>query len=52
MANGFFADGTTQEFNFPLGHECKGIFKGMAIILEEHGYTDCCGWKGKLAECH
>jgi hypothetical protein len=52
MANGFFADGTTQEFYFPLGHEREGVFKGMAIILEERGYSDCCGRKGKLAECH
>jgi hypothetical protein len=51
MANGHFADGTTQEFYFPEGHEHAGVFKGMAIILEERGYTGCVGTKGKKAEC-
>jgi hypothetical protein len=51
MANRRFADGTEQEFYIPEGHEHAGIFKGMAVILEERGYTDCIGAKGKRAEC-
>jgi hypothetical protein len=51
MANGQFADGTPQEFYFPLGHPRAGVFKGMAIILEERGFEGCQGRKGKRAEC-
>ncbi|KAF9031609.1 hypothetical protein BJ165DRAFT_1604839 [Panaeolus papilionaceus] len=36
-----------QEFYFPDGHLQAGIFKGMAIILEERGYNV----SGKNAEC-
>ncbi|KAJ3896959.1 hypothetical protein F5879DRAFT_996902 [Lentinula edodes] len=40
MCNGKFLDGRTQEFYFPEGHPRDGIFKGMAQILRERGYTD------------
>ncbi|KAJ3884256.1 hypothetical protein GG344DRAFT_71483 [Lentinula edodes] len=40
MCNGKFSDGRTQEFYFPEGHPRAGIFKGMAQILRERGYTD------------
>jgi hypothetical protein len=52
MGSGQFADGSAQEFYYPPGHEHEGIFKGMAVILKERGYTGCVGRKGKLAECH
>lgn len=52
MANGHFVDGLTQEFYYPPGSECEGVFKGMAVILEERGYEGCTGHKGKLAECN
>jgi hypothetical protein len=51
MANGKFQDGREQEFYFSDGHPQAGLFKGMAIILEEHGYMGCTRMKGKLAEC-
>lgn len=51
MANGTFRDGHEQEFYFLEGHPQAGFFKGMALILEEHGYTGCTGTKGKPAEC-
>ncbi|PPQ91313.1 hypothetical protein CVT25_006593 [Psilocybe cyanescens] len=35
MSNGRFADGTEQEFYFPAGHPQVGLFKGMAVILDE-----------------
>ncbi|KAG0701937.1 hypothetical protein DFH29DRAFT_982561 [Suillus ampliporus] len=37
MANGFH-DGAPQEFYWPEGHEKSGLFKGMAVILTEHGF--------------
>ena len=40
MANGTFADGSPQEFYFPTGHVREGVFKGMAVILEERGFVD------------
>ncbi|KAJ3716723.1 hypothetical protein DFJ43DRAFT_1134541 [Lentinula guzmanii] len=40
MTNGKFADGTAQEFYFPAGHSCAGIFKGMAQILLERGHMN------------
>ncbi|KAJ3924648.1 MAG: hypothetical protein NXY57DRAFT_907893 [Lentinula lateritia] len=40
MCNGKFLDGRTQEFYFPKGHPRAGIFKSMAQILRERGYTD------------
>ncbi|EPQ50851.1 hypothetical protein GLOTRDRAFT_108476 [Gloeophyllum trabeum ATCC 11539] len=40
MADAQFADGTPQSLYFPPGHEREGVFKGMAVILEERGITD------------
>jgi len=51
MADGQFADGTRQSFYFPPGHPRAGVFKGMAIILEERGFEGCQGCKGRRAEC-
>jgi hypothetical protein len=39
MGNGKFSDGSTQKFYYPEGHEHASIFKGMAQILFEQGYT-------------
>lgn len=38
MGNAKFRDGRPQELYFPAGHERAGVFKGMAVILEERGY--------------
>jgi hypothetical protein len=35
-----FADGTPQSLYFPAGHEKAGLFKGMAVILQEHGLVE------------
>jgi hypothetical protein len=40
MANGTLADGSPQEFYFLAGHKREGVFKSMAIILEERGFVD------------
>lgn len=40
MVDGCFADGTPQPLYFPEGHPRAGVFKGMAKILEEHGFGD------------
>lgn len=40
MANGTFKDGSAQPFHFPKGHARGGVFKGMATILEERGYSN------------
>ena len=40
MGNARFADGIPQPLYFPEGHECAGVFKGMAMILEEQGFRD------------
>jgi hypothetical protein len=40
MADGHFADGTSQPLYFPEGHARAGVFKGMATILEERGFGD------------
>ena len=39
MTGGKFHDGSPQSFYFPEGHIHGGCFKGMVIILEEHGYA-------------
>jgi len=39
MGSGYFRDGTPQDFYFPQGHPRAGVFKGMAVILEERGYN-------------
>ena len=35
MQDGKFADGLPQSLYYPEGHKCTGVFKGMAVILEE-----------------
>ncbi|KAF8977799.1 hypothetical protein BDQ17DRAFT_1440438 [Cyathus striatus] len=40
MSPGCFSNGEQQPLYFPEGHEHAGIFKGMAVILEEQGYDD------------
>ncbi|KIK80326.1 hypothetical protein PAXRUDRAFT_15848 [Paxillus rubicundulus Ve08.2h10] len=40
MGDSTFADGSPQSLYFPNGHPRAGIFKGMAIILKERGYSD------------
>jgi hypothetical protein len=37
MQDATFADGTKQSLYFPLGHAKEGLFKGMEVILKEHG---------------
>ncbi|KAF9461006.1 hypothetical protein BDZ94DRAFT_1374217 [Collybia nuda] len=52
MANGKFADGTEQEFYFPDNHPTHpGLFKGMANILTERGFSGVQGKQGKWAQC-
>ncbi|KDQ07621.1 hypothetical protein BOTBODRAFT_119805 [Botryobasidium botryosum FD-172 SS1] len=48
MGKGKLADDTPQSFYYPDGHEFAGVFKGMAVILEERGYADT---KKLRAEC-
>jgi len=52
MGDATFADGGPQCLYFPADHpDSSGVFKGMAIILEEHGYSastlraECKGFK-------
>jgi hypothetical protein len=40
MGPSCFSDGSPQDLYFPNGHKHAGIFKGMAIILQEHGFGD------------
>jgi hypothetical protein len=40
MGDTVLPDGTVQSFYFPEGHQCAGVFKGMATILEERGFKD------------
>lgn len=40
MGDACFKDGMPQPLYFLEGHECAGVFKGMAKILEEQGYGD------------
>ena len=40
MVDGRFANGITQPLYFPPDHPNAGVFKGMAIILEERGYRN------------
>jgi hypothetical protein len=51
MSNAQLPDGSPQSLYFPQGHPCAGIFKGMAILLQERGYhntesihTECPGF--------
>ncbi|KAJ3806901.1 hypothetical protein F5876DRAFT_90847 [Lentinula aff. lateritia] len=48
MSGGQLPDGTPQSFYFPPGYAQEGMFKGMAIILEERGYGD---WSMIRFEC-
>jgi transposase len=48
MQDAQFADGTPQPLYFPEGHERAGVFKGMAVILEERGFKDA---RNLRAEC-
>jgi hypothetical protein len=38
MGDAKFADGSPQKLYFPAGHERAGIFKGMAVLLQERGF--------------
>ena len=40
MADAQFIDGTPQSLYFAEGHERAGVFKGMAVILEERGFAN------------
>ncbi len=40
MADACFTNGTAQPLYFPEVHECAGVFKGMAVILQERGFRD------------
>ena len=42
MGPAYFENGQHQDLYFPEGHPLAGVFKGMAIILEERGYTWAC----------
>jgi len=44
MSVGTF-DGRVQPLYFPQNHPCAGVFKGMAVILEERGFTDASNLK-------
>jgi hypothetical protein len=35
-----FPNGDIQSLYFPVGHPQEGVFKGMAVILEERGFGD------------
>ena len=49
MGDARFADGSPQPLYFPPDHPTHpGLFKGMAVILEERGYT---GARKIRAEC-
>ena len=39
MSNTVLQNGMVQALYYPAGHKQAGIFKGMAVILEEHGYA-------------
>lgn len=38
MSNTVLPDGRVQELYFPEGHEQVGVFKGMVVLLKEHGF--------------
>ena len=40
MKDGQLPSGEPQSFYFPEGHPWPGVFKGMALILEERGFGD------------
>jgi len=45
MAPRTLPNGEPQSFYFPEGHPCAGIFKGMAVILQERGFVREAGLK-------
>jgi hypothetical protein len=52
MEDAVFANGEKQSLYFPEGHEHVGLFKGMAVILQERGLNaesklryECAGFK-------
>ena len=52
MANGHFSNGEEQQFYYPDNYEkYPGFFKGIAVILQERGFTGLTGRGGKLLEC-
>ena len=40
MVNAKFADGCPQSLYWPEDHACVGVFKGMAVILQECGFVN------------
>jgi hypothetical protein len=38
MSPGKYTDGMLQSLYYDEGHEHAGVFKGMGVILEEHGF--------------
>jgi hypothetical protein len=50
MTDGTFADGSSQALYFPEGHPQEGIFKGMAVILEERGFADASKLKAQCKD--
>ena len=48
MCDAQFEDGRPQPLYFPEGHPRAGVFKGMATILEERGFSDM---SKVIAEC-
>lgn len=40
MCDATFADSSPQSLYYPEGHQLAGVFKGMAVILNERGHTD------------
>jgi hypothetical protein len=38
MSPGKYTDGMPQLLYYDEGHEHVGVFKGMGVILEEHGF--------------
>ncbi|EJD33398.1 hypothetical protein AURDEDRAFT_140635 [Auricularia subglabra TFB-10046 SS5] len=54
MRDAIFSDGTLQPLYFPDGHAHAGAFKGMAVILEERGFSNVCALRaqcGKKFNC-
>lgn len=48
MGHRYLANGMPQDSYFPQGHPHAGVFEGIAVIFQEHGYT----WANDLnAEC-
>ncbi|KIK94224.1 hypothetical protein PAXRUDRAFT_12178 [Paxillus rubicundulus Ve08.2h10] len=49
MADGTF-DGKAQPLYSPLNHRRAGVFKGMAVILEECGFEDAINLKAQCKD--